>query len=40
MNGLDLSSKGGAYTDPSATFEAFVDQAKGSPGQIFSSEED
>lgn len=38
LSGLDLSSKGSAYTDPSANFEAFVDQTLASPGQIFSTE--
>ena len=37
-SGLDLASKGSSYTDPSSNFECFVDQARNSPGQIFSSE--
>lgn len=37
LNGLDLSSKQGAYTDPSATFECFIDQIAQSPGQMFDS---
>ena len=38
LSGADLSSKGSAYTDPTANFEAFVDQTLNSPGQVFSTE--
>jgi hypothetical protein len=40
LSGIDMASKQGTYTDPTATFEAFVDQAKGSPGQWFGSDPD
>jgi hypothetical protein len=38
LSGMDLSSKGSAYTDPSSNFEAFVDPALGSAFQLFGSE--